>query len=607
MGTGLFWGAGMPASRLSYAFVVTSFIAIFVLFLLGADRGLDLTDESYYLLNYLYLRDAVSSVTFFGAYFQVPFTLLGQNVAGIRLLGFGLLIGSAAYFAAIVAERFGIPPVGRRFIPGIFVLGVVGSVTLYYAFFGTLRSPSYNLLVLVCILFSSGLLIRGLSRPKARERRVAAWFFYGVFISIMAAAKVTSAAAVLLLHFIYILASVRVERSLSLSWIGCCVGLGVVANLGFLWWGHPDIVQKVIHASHASALIQSHGLLGSLTEFRWEAQKIIERHGVALSAPVFGLLALQALVPSRARIIGGISASLGALVLVGWMCLAGPRSNWIVGALLYFLVLWAQFVLQGYRTSSRCPEDLPTGMLLAVLLLLPLAFSFGTNMPLLAHSGMAIIFPLTACVVQSLRLARVGGAHESSPAFVLLIVVGGALFFGVQPWIEKESNYRARGSLVDQNVAMGSAALHPVGGLRLDSVTEEELSNALRVFRKSGFSNGGRLLDLTGDSPGIAYVVGARPVAVPWILGGYKGSDSAAKYLVGLVSREELNGAWLLTSSDNPRAIVGWEQWGLFRTDSGDRTATHEIAGVFEFSPVYKWRDVQVDRYRYMLWRPVRR
>ena len=43
-----------------------------------APRGFDFTDESYYLLNYLYWRDLTATVSFFGAYFELPFRMLGK-------------------------------------------------------------------------------------------------------------------------------------------------------------------------------------------------------------------------------------------------------------------------------------------------------------------------------------------------------------------------------------------------------------------------------------------------------------------------------------------------------------------------------------------------
>ena len=63
----------------------------------------------------------------------------------------------------------------------------------HYNFFWTLRSPSYNTLVLVCMLLSSGLLLAWL-RSGAGLRRDALALGYGLLIGVCLFSKATSAA-----------------------------------------------------------------------------------------------------------------------------------------------------------------------------------------------------------------------------------------------------------------------------------------------------------------------------------------------------------------------------------------------------------------------------
>jgi len=90
------------------------------------------------------------------------------------------------------------------------------------------------------------------------------------------------------------------------------------------------------------------------------------------------------------------------------------------------------------------------------------------------------------------------------------------------------------------------------------------------------------MIDLTGQSPGILYAVGAKSVGLPWILGGYRGSDIVAVNSLKMVPCAELGTAWLLTEPDGPRQIspsvvasfganlaTDFELVGTFKTAAG--------------------------------------
>src|SRR5438552_2023624 len=69
-----------------------------LIFILSAARGIDLTDESFCFLNYLYWKDFVAGLSFFGMYLGVPFQLVGETIIGARIFGLALLIAAGAFF-----------------------------------------------------------------------------------------------------------------------------------------------------------------------------------------------------------------------------------------------------------------------------------------------------------------------------------------------------------------------------------------------------------------------------------------------------------------------------------------------------------------------------
>jgi len=75
------------------------------MFLAAAGRGLDLTDEGFYLLTFQHWTEW-PSVSLFGAYFSLPYQLFGQSVWAIRVLGFILLLTACVWFSREVHRAF---------------------------------------------------------------------------------------------------------------------------------------------------------------------------------------------------------------------------------------------------------------------------------------------------------------------------------------------------------------------------------------------------------------------------------------------------------------------------------------------------------------------
>jgi hypothetical protein len=81
------------------------------------------------------------------------------------------------------------------------------------------------------------------------------------------------------------------------------------------------------------------------------------------------------------------------------------------------------------------------------------------------------------------------------------------------------------------------------------------ISEAIHVAKMAGFKEGTPMVDLTGQSPGILYALGASNIGTPWILGGYPGSDKFAVEALNRASCEDFSIAWLLTEANGPIKI----------------------------------------------------
>jgi hypothetical protein len=83
----------------------------------------------------------------------------------------------------------------------------------------------------------------------------------------------------------------------------------------------------------------------------------------------------------------------------------------------------------------------------------------------------------------------------------------------------------------------------------------EYINATLRLARDAGFKAGTPMIDLTGHYPGMLYIMAAKPVGVPWLLGGYPGSNALAEKHLNRASCDELAVSWILTEPDGLRKL----------------------------------------------------
>lgn len=113
--------------------------------------------------------------------------------------------------------------------------------------------------------------------------------------------------------------------------------------------------------------------------------------------------------------------------------------------------------------------------------------------------------------------------------------------------------YRQIDPLVDLN---GQITFENAGGVLFVSEEIEAYTRvASNVSQKAGFKYGTPIIDLTGHSPGILYVIGGQNIGQPWLVGGYSGSSNFVELALQSVPCAKLSSSWLLIEEDGPRAI----------------------------------------------------
>lgn len=580
--------------RLSVAPAVLLLVQI-LLYLWMAPRGFEFTDESFYLLNYLYWRDLTATVSFFGAYFELPFRLVGQSITAIRVLTPIALIVASGFFGRELL-RFSRRNEGGDSSPLLpFVLVVTAASFFYFGFFSSLRAPSYNLLALCAMLIATGLLFRVANSGDSQSRFRGSAFCYGVALGACTLSKAPTGALLLLFHamfFAIVNPDWRLRRTIELCVLAAA---GAALNVVLLEWADPGWLPAL---REGVAVTNANGHGGLLDLARTAVQ---EAQALAPAVLELSLLATVIVILGRnIRVNRRNQISIAVVALTGVCALELGQSQyrymWLPTVVLSTVVIWS-FEVRWLKPSQWGRVDIAAVALICLLFALPFAFSFGTNLHLSEHSQMAAVFGVSALVIRLDRLDARRVITKPALAVSLMLLCLPTLTIQLQNTFDPNHAYRLRTALIDQSVAVGIGSAN--ARVLLDTTTRDVFKAIEAAGKTAGFTPGQPILDLTGDGPGVVYALGGRPVGSAWLSGGYSGSEVAAARLIAAIPQKQLEDAWLLTSRSNPRRIVGWQRLLDARLGPG----AHQLAATIRMQSAYQWHGV-VPRTDVDLWRP---
>lgn len=537
---------------------------------LGAPRGVELTDEAFYWLQLRHWQQLDFQFSFFAAYLDGLFWLLRERLDLMRLAGAVLVMAATAWlFRQLAAYWRWCCPSTRA--PAGWMLAIAALLGLmHYGFLWTLRGPSYNTLAFIGCTTASATLLGWLRQPG---RRLPLAALYGLVMGMTLFSKVTTFALLMPLHLAVLVLHRRDWRWPEfLSLVGVALA-GVAVNAGYITLRDPDWWRTLANGLVFQTTIETRDPLLALRAVLWSWQR---------EAPVLPLLAMaaglvvQALLLWRARFAAAGLALLGVLAILGvWLlAVASDRGGWLLllGLAAAAVAMPLLRVPSGPSRASLC--------VVAVLMFgLPVAYSFGTNAPLAEHTLMAAPIPL-ACLLCGLGLLH-GLGRLAAPALAAgsLLLALPVLAPLTWPWLHTEQTYRLRGPLGTAEVALTDNPRYR--GLLTDRETASSLGQLSQSLAAAGFRAGQPMLEFTGGHPGLIDVLGGRPVGAAWLLGDYPGSSAAAAVVLARVDPQQLRAAWLLTSDDASRRIQGWQD--LLDKQLGQRCHEHVLR--LRFSP----------------------
>lgn len=508
----IFGALGLSVAVASFAYLVASL-----------DRGFDLTDESFYLQWIDHPTAFGIAQSLFGYVLSPVYHLLGERPAALRRVGaIATALGAASLLWAIVqaSREPDEPRQDRGFAAAILMACAAASAATYYCWW--IATPSYNWLPLpAAFLLLIALLLFYMGRREKLSAVLTALAGVLAFTG-----KPTAGIAFLGVYLIGALLAAgfshRTMRHLLISGLACVAMLAVTAL---------TLVNPRLATEQLQAYVDFFGAAPAIGGIfiGWKAPKAyylaLLSIAVALSRPraVARLLGALTLVAAALTIYqmrhGAYASNQGALV--GTACLA------VIANCL------------AWRTSQPAPR------LLAVLGLaqvLPWLIAMGSGNGITSQSSFYVALPMIGALGTAvLCFGRADWRTMATGLAATLGAVAALLAANAAP-------YRLNPPLLsqDQPVTVGG------GQLRVDAPTLAFVTTLRRDAAAAGFVPGTPVLDFSGDTPGIAVLLGGRSPVYPWLVGGYPFSERFAATIIAHMTPTERRSAWLVYS-DAPR------------------------------------------------------
>ncbi|WP_139810049.1 hypothetical protein [Sphingomonas azotifigens] len=446
------------------------------LLLYGAGRGIDLTDEIFYLV---WARDPEAYPLLyqpFGYLLHPLYVLLGGDVARYRLTGFAITALAGALLGGGVAPR-----VAQR---GRFALFGAGAALVIY--FPWILTPSYNSAANIgamLVLAGVATLLRH-QTPAPGSRLAVVAIACGLCAAAFAKPPLFALSGVLLLVLAGL--ALRRHRWRSVALLAALILAALLINLFLPLRQIPALLARIAASQHILALPNTPTHLPIKILGDWAAVPPL------LSAAALAVAGALVLRRTRWAIWLGHCGIACALLYV-----ATTIPDALDGGIPEFPGLALLLIAAGYAALVARADAL----LIALLLVAPFAVALGTFNNQWAQLDFSMVFPLLALF----RLAgedpvrwRQAGAYALSLAAAPLLLLAAAL-----------SPYSLPDSLFAQQIPV----THPITGSRLlvDAETADFLNGA------HGQAQGALLVDLSGTGPGVAAALGAKAPVLLWL------------------------------------------------------------------------------------------
>ena len=554
------------------------------MFVWGADKSFDFTDEGLYLLVYQHPEEFPDSYTSYHRVGAVVSDLVGGNIVTLRLIGFFLTSAATWYFSLALAwflKGRGIPLLEDRREQAFLHLALQGSVLAAYCWLPP--TPNYNTMAGIGMLLSCGGIMAFFSTADPRHSPGKSMFgvmVIGLGLLLAFLAKGSSAVGIAVVS-VALLGACNIIRarekvvfaavtSAAVLLGGICVFL-LMPGLFKSWEFFLGSIVALTEGNGASEIIERH----------WnESLEFAMRHVRSFVFPVLLAIGVGIFVRSRLGeasrdrkaqlvfwLVAGILAVEVVLLIVRETYLggiAGRKKSFIGYSSLFLLLLTLRTAIPGWRMAISPARIVGFLFFLFWLAVLPFVTAAGTTHRIFINALLHVA-PLSAAtlLLASSLDKDVRRGIVLPTACLVIVALGFSQFFSGFVL----SPYRTAPKWT-QTVPVEIGV--PSTVLKLDPASVECIRQTRQALAGAGFKPGNDILALYG-LPGLVYAVGGVSPQKPWFFNDH-GTDGDEANLRALkrIPAQRIRESFILWTDGDARAASQLSACGI------------EITGEFE-------------------------
>ena len=504
--------------------------------------GIDFTDEGKYLNDSFSPSSSSDSVTHYGYVYHQVFKALNYNVPTFRV--FNVL---TTFLLACIASHRSLKMVST--LSGVTKLSIsisIGLISLSFLSVYWLPTPSYNSLTLQSLLLCWIFYLNYLEKP-AKYLEVLNSICLAISCVILFLGKPSSFLLMHLIAFVFVL----IHKGIIAGLMNIVTHITIVTSFLFLvsaiiYRSPVEILHRVFNGyQNANLLTKGNYTLSGFFENAKLNNRILLSFAVVLISIV--LIRFQELC-SRENIESKNGAYLATLFLFSICALMTYFAKTSTLSMFLFLIPISLAYTWACATSRRNMFNERVGYL-TFLTLLPIVGAAGTASNLFFQSQIFFVFIILFFTLITANRTN----HRNSDLILPFIAICLVCLTAVVLYVAAKTPYRQASSLFSNNYELSDDST--VRNLLVDYGTFKSYSTMVKVVGNSGFKSGDGLIDLTGQSPTISFLIGAKPIGETWLLGGYSGSnDFAIKKLHHLSCKEKVS-SYLLVEPGGPLSL----------------------------------------------------
>lgn len=556
---------------------------LFAWLLYYSSYGLNLEDEGFYL-NFIanpFPYAINSPPSLFGFVYHWPYQWVGGDIAVLRMGNVTLTVALGWILSFLVIRRLW--TVGWL-QAAVLSAGIASMASLVFRLRLTL-TPSYYVLAFQSLLIVTiGLLLA--DRPR-RMRQVLGWILVGVGGWCCCMAKPTTAAAIALVVMLYVVVLRR--KSLLLMLGAALVALALlIVTAHLIDGGITGLVTRMVSSAEMEILLGSGHEVFRSFRIDWLATS---RSQVAMAVLLAVALLLSILMGSTDKLLPSLAVA-AVLIITIAIALLGIDPISIKPSTLFLVPAFTCLGAMLYRKGLVLRTQSATSIALVLtFLVLPHVFALGSNLNYWYLGAYGALFWMLAVVAFLSPLAQQG----HSLATLLPLTVLAQLLTAS---IINDSMLNPPYQVKDLRAYTAVMPMPGGGKLVMAESLHHYLGTARAKARAAGLEVGTPVVDLTGGSPSLLYVLGTRALGLPWLNGWFPGSSAVAVETLGLENCADLAKAWLLTEPESQYHLDQASIMASFGAGEGDYVAAAT------FDPTVVDRDYPAGRQ--FLLKPVR-